>query len=120
MPSISPKEILILARNKLGKPKGWIQESYAANKDGFGVSYQNMAATCFCSSGAVLASSPSPTLESEALKYLAYVVAGPSVKPELYLHVVIRWNDDSERTYQEVLTAFDAAIAMASDVPIEY
>lgn len=120
MPSMSPKEVLILARRKIEQPKGWTQENYAANKDGLGVSYTDKAAMCFCSSGAVLASSPSPTLEPESLKYLAYVVAGPSVKPELYPHVVIRWNDDSERTHQEVLAVFDAAIAAASDVPIEY
>lgn len=83
--------------------KGWCQGRYATDTNGAPASERSDNAVCFCISGALFrlgagAGAPASYAVRAAIDY-AYLVA---------------WNDKRGRTKEQVLAAFDKAIAAES------
>jgi hypothetical protein len=103
---MKPSEILVEAKRLLVE-KGWTQGAYARDTNGRIVGCPAPDDACFCAYGALVAASigESFTLHSEAYGYLDIVCGGS----------VARFNDAKDRTKEEVLAAFDKAIALAKE-----
>ena len=115
---MTPKEVLITARTHLSEPKRWIK-GRLFDHDGVGA----------CAVGAFELVSPMvyeeittsydgrpinarwPTVAPERLVALHYLTSVLGLS--LTLGAIERWNDHPDRTHEEVLAAFDAAIALA-------
>lgn len=107
------KEVLIAAKWIL-ENYGWCQNSFiTSNKDGVPRNYSRLKyvaadgadtnTACFCADGAIRSVECSLTLQEQAREHLEkYIKAN-----------VWGWNDGADRTKEEVLAAFDGAIATA-------
>ena len=102
---MKPSEILLAAKEKINTPEKWTQGELAKNARGEKVPRYSETAVCWCSLGAICAVAESETakVESRAESSLRQVV----------IQRIDIWNDDPERTHEEVMNAFDKAIALA-------
>lgn len=85
--------------------KGWTQKTYATDKNGEQCSYRKSdnVAVCYCLSGAILRSGGLP---GEAAYQAIY-----QVLPKQYSYMgIVAWNDQPERTQEEVLDVVKKAI----------
>jgi hypothetical protein len=83
--------------------KGWTQKTYARNVDGNPVPSQSSIAVCFCSVGALIHAYPNSKDFENAYNKLANAI-GLQKDDAISL-----WNDDPNRTYTEVIQAFEKA-----------
>lgn len=83
----------------LSDPSKWTQEAAARDITGEWVSPPSATAVCYCSLGAIEKCYPNDyyRMRRKLEKYLEENYGD---------HRVVRWNDDSERTYEEVLQVF--------------
>lgn len=119
-------ELLKEARNYIAN--GWIKQKYAGDRDGNGTDTYDDNAVCFCALGAIeraanklyesfpedlitqIISSPI-YLEEEAVKLIdAEIPQDQRVSARSASRRVILWNDHIDRTQEDVLKVFDAAI----------
>lgn len=97
--------ILIHAKSLIDTPEKWTQNYYAKDAAGFSVPALYEGATCFCSIGAVYRAThdlDSESITNEALNLFRQVTG----KMNIFM-----FNDC--HTHSEVMTAWDAAIALA-------
>lgn len=101
----SKEDILctLLAARTLIDCEGWTQEDYARDSEGQCVDYTDPNAVCFCALGAVYVSNSNSDVRAWVNGHLQDVIP-----PSRYVH---EWNDAHGRTKEEVLAAFDRAIA---------
>jgi hypothetical protein len=95
-------ETLKAAKAKIESPENWIQQNYAQDSQGKGVSPESPKAVCWCSMGAVRAVAGSFSKEAED----AVLFLGNQVGEAAWV-----FNDD--HSHAEVLAMFDKAIAAA-------
>lgn len=101
------KLILIEAQQKI--TEGWTQGAYArmSNEvdDGGKVPVDSPLATCWCIMGAVFAVTPAGVPYRMALDKLKEANGWEDTSN------IIQWNDDPDRTQEQVLELFDKVIA---------
>jgi hypothetical protein len=104
---VTPLEALKAARAKIEKPENWTKCTFARDRCGIPVSSISGYAVCWCSGGAVLSATKSGPIQAAviAMNYLDYVTDGNFVS----------FNDAPKRKHEEVLAAFDKAIALAEE-----
>lgn len=109
---MKPSEILIEARKLIDTPDKWTTGCLARTKGGQSIRYSSEHAACFCALGAIYRANrgtyeqhrqPSDNREMEREAERAIQLATKGNVPE--------WNDAPERTHDEVLEAYDIAIA---------
>lgn len=111
--SPSVVETLRAARKLIEKPESWTQGNYAKDSEGWSASVPwGDDAVCYCSAGAIYSASRSFGTEGAALAIDA-LRAAIGGNPNIPESSVIAWNDALDRTYPEVLAAFDHAISLA-------
>jgi hypothetical protein len=94
----SVREVLIAARDRIAKPGAWIQHTYARDAAGTPVAYNSKDAVCYCALGAIYADGVVPGV-------------GSALRMVTDEDGVDLWNDAPGRTQEEVVAAFDRAIA---------
>ena len=106
---ISRPSLLILkrARKRLASPDAWTKDWEARHFDGEPVSYDDPGASCWCAAGAIAKAAPSVKARHAAFEVLAMAL-GFSVPIR-----IVKWNNAKCRTHDDVLAAFDRAIALA-------
>lgn len=103
--AMTPKEILIKARELIADPEHWIQGVNAQDADESEVDPEDETAVCFCMAGALLhvgAGDAAFRIEAHAALVRAAQATCGLISP---------FNDDPDRTHADVLAAFDKAIA---------
>jgi len=98
-------EVLLAAKELLNDPKCWTKGTVARNANGGAVAPNNTDAVCWCAVGALakICKYPfNPTL------YETVIYAFENVSSRQ--NGIGYWNDDKDRTHEEVLNAFDRAI----------
>jgi hypothetical protein len=93
--------VLLVARTIIDC-EGWTQETYARTADGDGTDVDDPKASCFCSLGAIWAVS---------FAHGGQLGAITAVERAMNSGNLVGWNDAPGRTKEEVLSAFDRAIA---------
>ncbi len=114
---MTPKEVLIAARQLIAQPKGWTQGTLARDKDGLQLSYESPEAYSFCLIGAIDRASgfSSKTKDTETLTTLeARNAALDSLANVLNTHDMALWNDRPHRTQADVICVFSVAIEVAA------
>ena len=96
---------------------GWIQHFMSEDKHGNEVWPWETTAVCWCATGAVDAVMPRPCADEDydhVIKALYDVTNNDEPIPEGMdaLSMVQHWNDQPERTKDEVLAAYDEAIEL--------
>lgn len=94
------KEILVAARALIAE-KGWCTGVMARDANGHAVGEQDSNAACYCVLGALTAANGDEIPNSV---YVAFAYANGAES-------IVDWNDVKGRTKEEVLEAFDKAIA---------
>lgn len=97
--------VQVLMEGKKLIERGWCQGALARNEGGLRVPIYDSRVTSVCSVGALVAGSAEHGDVCEA-EDLLRVAAG------VYHSDVPTWNDDPQRTKEEVIQAFDDAIAL--------
>lgn len=92
--------------------KGWCQHGEARDADGCIVDYFRANAVAFCSSGsiyraAMVVGAEFPAVQ-EARRLLVDAIGG---------RMIVSWNDAPKRTQEQVLAAFDKAVASLGENP---
>lgn len=84
----------------LENSESWCQRAYAMNKDGWGVPYNDPSAVSWCLRGAI--AKCYPDLQSYVISLNAVAEA---IDPKDFWsgHKIAEWNDNINRTHQEVL-----------------
>lgn len=104
-------EVLSNARKLIAQPRGWVQGAAARDKAGADVTFTDPSACSFCAVGAIAfacweAGLPDCSgIEGQALE---------RVRRAAGVTGVVEWNDAEGRTVEEVVAAFDKAIASLS------
>lgn len=104
-------EILKAARASITDPANWTQGEYAKNADGDSLDereWEAQAPACFCSVGAVAKAGAMSVCDAENSAAVVYL--GKAIGSKLPC-AIVEYND--EHTHEEVLAAFDKAIALA-------
>ncbi len=102
---MSALSVLQAARERIATPERWTQGKYARGVAGSETGWASPTATCWCSLGALRASSPSNFDDAlQADDFLAEAIGNAEIAD---------WNDDPARTHAEVLAAFTLAIELA-------
>lgn len=107
-------DVLVKAREVITKPEHWIKGMTCANEALIPVDITREAAYCFCSIGAIdraLYLLDGTFRLNDVLLDSAFDALAKSVKVDS----IALWNDDSCRTHEEVLAAFDDAIAQTKE-----
>lgn len=115
------KQQLSHARNLIST-KGWTKGTFARNAEGKGVSEINPTATCFCMLGAInnyvfnkhdqlRETAPDGEYEMQLQALWDANEAAMAALRTTTCDNIPTFNDAPERTVEEVLAAFDAAIA---------
>lgn len=101
----------VLERTRSKIRKGWVQRTEAADAEGNGVNALSSKATCFCTLGAVVASTKSDELRFQTKWVLSQVLPkhfrNKSICPGTR---VIWFNDSYCRTKPEIIDMINAAI----------
>ena len=108
---LTKKEILLEARQLLSDPSRWTKGAPARNAQLETVGSTSEAAFCFCAIGAIRRTLwVNPGRDTEERRELEDV-ASQALRESIGRPDISRWNDDPARTHEEVLAAFDRAIA---------
>jgi hypothetical protein len=91
--------------------KGWCQAAYARTLDGRFVDPTKDEAATRCARGAILAGTGVFGSTPEGLDAIRLLAKAARVRADNLSY----WNDDSRRTQNQVLKAFDRAIALGLD-----
>ena len=102
-------KVLTAARALIAKPGKWTQDRLAGNHDGIMCDFQDGAAYQFCMLGAVMRAASE--IEPGAAAYHLSGVALGCLRNVIGNGLISDFNDDPDRTHDEVLAAFDRAIA---------
>lgn len=94
--------ILVAARERIATPDRWTQWMVACNRQGESVSAKSRSAARWCAMGAIIASMDEDIERRDEAACAVRRIVGESLTC---------WNDAPERTHEEVLDAFDRAIA---------
>lgn len=97
------------ARALVARPGGWTQGAFAKTAKGIKCDVDEEDAECFCAYGAIRKSASHDM--SLRLRMKSLVLTGQDC--ECVDMSMAIWNDQPNRTQQEVVAAFDAAIALA-------
>jgi hypothetical protein len=101
-------ELLERSRNLLAKPGGWCQLVAATNKAGASVFADSPYAVSFCATGVLLHCHP--TDELLIIARLALLDVINSKNPDNQYDFLSGWNDEPNRTQDEVVNTFNEAI----------
>lgn len=101
---MSALQVLEGARRRL--ETGWVQGFFAADENGDGVDVNSPLACRWCSGGAIRVESDEDGVYYAARCLLTTAIESISIAD---------WNDEPGRTKEEVLEAFDKAIALAKE-----
>lgn len=112
--------VLETAQNLLSRPGAWTQGALARDAQGVEVGTHAPEACCWCATGAVIASMEGydagdhdDVWEFEiAVEYLNEALGFRCQTDDLLTE---EWNDDLERTHEDVLQMFDRAIKLAQE-----
>ena len=104
---ITEKKLLMKAREMIGGPDAWTQGVSARDGADNKVVPWSDEAVCFCPLGALDGARLS--FGNDHVPYYA-VLERLSAQMD---HGIVGWNDAQERTHEDVLAAFDRAIAIA-------
>lgn len=97
------KQILVAARAKLQAPEAWTKGADAKTADGRVTAPLEPGAERFCAYGAMIVVSGGGEYRAAQHFRVANGITG----------LVSDWNDQSDRTHEQVLAAFDKAIQTA-------
>ena len=104
--------ILEKAREKISDRKSWTKHDFARNKYGDPVSSTDPSAVRWCASGAINAVVYSQPLSLEDCDLAVHESHSYLMKFINYpIGILWMWHDKSYRTHNEVIDAFDRAIA---------
>lgn len=111
-----PVEVLQRAKARLERPGAWTQSGHSAYK--FDLRYGRMCCTSsdpeasqWCALGAIAAQEYEASWLARSEAYVALDLAlGLDTARAVSPQTIAQWNDDSERTLDEVLALFDLAI----------
>lgn len=106
MTNMTPKQILIEARELISDPKRWAQGAPARNARGISVSVVDEKAQSFCSFGAIYRSANMEDWTETLYKAHGFLQDEMCGK-------ILDYNDT--HTHEEVLAAFDRAIASCDE-----
>jgi hypothetical protein len=106
---MSTVAVLVAARALVAR--GWTQYAWAKNERGETVLASATDAVRWCAGGAIRLAGMQLGLSTEGAVEALLGVIGAPVTGRLEHHAVAPWNDAPERTQEEVLEAFDKAIA---------
>jgi hypothetical protein len=101
-------DILMEARPWIDK--GWCQQWLSVDARGRACDTLGGKAVAWCAIGAVTKVTDWPAAGNEALRYLAQAIGKGDATNDIGI-----WNDDPDRTKEEVLEAYDRAISLALD-----
>jgi len=106
---MTPKEILIAAREIVTEPEHWTRGHYAASARGDMTVVTSCEAVCFCAVGAIRRAVWEDGDENIANAKMAVgqLCRKVGLAGEITL---VSWNDAKGRTHAEVLALFDKAI----------
>ncbi len=99
---MTTEEVLVATRDLI--QKGWTQNVYARDANGRMVPYGGPGAVCWCLSGAL----HTVTLGNPNVRFME---AHAAIKAVIGWPMA-PWNDQPERTQQDVLDAIDKALAI--------
>ena len=107
-----PTLLETLKKGKKRVEAGWTQGVWARAVEGQTVDPDDSRAVEWCASGAI----KGPNINA-ALHWLSHVIQ-PEIDPMkvdvlILGHFIVNWNNEKERTQEEVLEAFDLAIELA-------
>jgi hypothetical protein len=108
---VTPREVLIEARRLIAE-KGWTQDAYARDAKGRNSLTEGFDGdpVCFCADGAIRWATHMHQGREEARCLLNKAIGNERVFSG---YDAWKWNDTPGRTKEEVLSAFDRAIALA-------
>lgn len=109
---MTAREILILARGYI--EKGWCRGQFARTEDGEGALAVSEDARSWCALGAIERATFEVPMQSYASRGAAERLLREAAGVRSDFDATTAWNDDPERTKEEVLAAFDKAIELAS------
>lgn len=109
LPAHQKKAVAILEEARERIEKGWTQGAFARNSVGDAVNEDSEQACAWCVTGALMAA-PRIAVDDAARFYLHKAIASIDDASQ---HSLASWNDAPDRTQEEVLAAFDAAIKIA-------
>lgn len=100
------KETLIRARELVSTPEHWTKGSQAIDTDGSAIAWNEDKATCFCMMGAINRAAWELNSDGayDAMDHIETITCTP----------LPRFNDNRYTTHEDVLKAFDQAIAKCS------
>lgn len=116
-------EVLQEARRRLASPDSWCQYSYAMNAVGKHVTPVSPEATRWCLTGAVESVAQSPFFGevpkecADALGVLCHCLSRSPPRMRGRAFGLVGWNDQPDRTHEEVLDLLDLAIAKQQNRP---
>lgn len=120
---MTPKEILVCARELLSDPNKWTKKTMARDATGKHVSAKDDSAVCWCMAGAI------EKCDDHFTKGYAWQIRGSELSRAwdalLKVGVVsgepikagVEFNDDPETTHEMLMRRFDAAIAAVEVQP---
>lgn len=97
------KQLLIEGRAIISNPDNWVRLDFAKNAEGFAVDENDEGAVCFCSWGALSRAQGHFVDSNSSVLNTLSIAMGDSVA-----------NFNDTHTHEEVLAAWDKAIASAS------
>jgi hypothetical protein len=97
-------EVLRAARARV--EQGWTRGGCAVDRNGDPVGATNDTAVCWCAFGAIMATDLG-VAGADAVAAFGRVISGN----------IVAFNDDPSTTKEDVLAAFDKAIALAEETP---
>lgn len=111
---MSVSQTLEKAKSLIDAPEKWTQGAWARGAKGGRVTFYHSEAACFCAQGAIMKAAyyhqvdgPMPSINKAKDALLSAINLNAN---EISIH---EWNDSLYRTHEEVMEAFDKAIALA-------
>ena len=108
-------EILsLLLKGRERVKSGWAIENYAEDKYGNSVLSDNPIAVKWCPIGAISADNYRDKVKRNAMKvmckFMDVEIMDIDITGDLYSEIIITWNQNPDRTQEEVIAMFDRAI----------
>lgn len=106
------QQVLERARQLLSVKSHWNKMSFARDKDGRSCSPHDKEAVCFCAWGALIRAEGEFVSKREASRYTE-VPGIVELQACVGTEHIPSWNDSPDISHEDVLAAFDCAIAKA-------
>ena len=104
---MNAEDVLREARTTLENPEAWTRGALARRANGMSTYTRSTYAVSWCLVGAIARAGTDGETQSVAILRLKKVIGKDAE------HSIVQWSDNPERTHEEVLAAFDRAIADA-------